>query len=303
MRSLLAYDASAGADEAAALAFALPWPRGSAIRVVGVVEPSATLMPAAPLTPTRLVSSPEVDSQIVGHVESELGRVITRLRASGIHAGGDVLRGRPGTVLIDEAQRFGADLIVAGSRGHGPIASLVLGSVSAELVDHASCPVLVARHRAAKRVLFASDGSPSASHAEGIVARWPIFHGASVRVVSVAEVVRPWHTGLAPTMHREVVEAYAKDLEEAKAELERIARSAAARLGTAGCVTDAKLRIGDAAAEIIDEASSWHADVVVLGSRGLTGLSRILLGSVARNVLHGSQSSVLIVRDPAGPSG
>jgi nucleotide-binding universal stress UspA family protein len=54
--------------------------------------------------------------------------------------------------------------------------------------------------------------------------------------------------------------------------------------------------VGDAAAEIVEEASSWPADLVVLGSRGLTGLTRIVLGSVARNVLQGSQSSVLVVR-------
>jgi nucleotide-binding universal stress UspA family protein len=55
--------------------------------------------------------------------------------------------------------------------------------------------------------------------------------------------------------------------------------------------------VGDAAAEIVAEAESWGADLVVMGSRGRTGLTRILLGSVARNVLQGSRSSVLIVRD------
>jgi nucleotide-binding universal stress UspA family protein len=63
--------------------------------------------------------------------------------------------------------------------------------------------------------------------------------------------------------------------------------------------------VGDPAAEIIDEAIDWRADVVVLGSRGHTGLTRLVLGSVARNVLQGSRSSVLIVRrareDQASP--
>ncbi|MCZ7538316.1 MAG: universal stress protein [Acidimicrobiia bacterium] len=59
------------------------------------------------------------------------------------------------------------------------------------------------------------------------------------------------------------------------------------------------MRVGDAAAEILEEASTWRADLIVLGSRGLTGLSRLLLGSVARNVLQGTESSVLIVHDAA----
>jgi nucleotide-binding universal stress UspA family protein len=57
--------------------------------------------------------------------------------------------------------------------------------------------------------------------------------------------------------------------------------------------------VGDAAAEIVAEAAAWKADLVVLGSRGHTGLTRVVLGSVARNVLQGTDASVLIVRDPA----
>ena len=303
MRALLAFDASAGSEEAASLVLALPWPSRSSVRVIAVVEPSAAAVSAVPLTLGRPVTSPEIDSEIVEYLRSKVARVVARLQAAGIDAEGDVLRGRPATVLIDEAHRFAADLVVAGSRGHGPIASLVLGSVSAELVDHAPCPVLVARRPEARRVIFASDGSASANHAEEVIARWPIFNDVAVRVVSVAEVVRPWHTGVAPTMYRQVVDAYAKDLDAAKTKHEALARSAAERLRDSGRTTAEKLRVGDAAAEIIEEAASWHADLIVLGSRGLTGLSRILLGSVARNVLQGGASSVLVVRESANVAG
>jgi nucleotide-binding universal stress UspA family protein len=303
MRVLLAYDASPGAEDAVSLVTTMPWPPGSAVRVVTVVEPSAAMVPAAPFAPARLVASPEIEAQILDHHESEITRVLGLLRASGLDATGSVLRGRPATVLVDEANRFAADLIVAGSRGHGPIATLVLGSVSAELVDHAPCPVLVARRRAAQRVLSASDGSLSASDAEEVLARWPIFDDTSMRVVSVAEVVRPWHTGLAPTTYRQVVDAYGQDLETEKSEHEAVARGAAGRLEVAGRTVDANVRVGDAAAEILEEASSWQADLIVLGSRGLTGLSRLVLGSVARNVLQGTDSSVLVVRDTTDTAG
>ncbi|HEX5949922.1 MAG TPA: universal stress protein [Actinomycetota bacterium] len=296
---MLAYDASPGAEEAVSLLTTMPWPPGSAVRVVTVVEPSAAMVPAAPFVPARLVPSPEMEAQVLEHLKAELARAVGLLRASGLDSDGEVLRGRPATVLVDEANRFAADLIVAGSRGHGPIASLVLGSVSAELVDHAPCPVLVARRPAAQRVLFASDGSLSASDAEEVLARWPIFDGTTMRVVSVTEVVRPWHTGLAPTTYRQAVEAYGEDLEAAKREHWVVARGAASRLELGGGSVDATVRVGDAAAEILEEASTWRADLIVLGSRGLTGLSRLLLGSVARNVLQGTESSVLIVHDAA----
>jgi nucleotide-binding universal stress UspA family protein len=224
---------------------------------------------------------------------------VARLRAAGLEAEGEVLRGRPASTLVDEAGRRAADLLVAGSRGHGPIASLVLGSVSAELVDHAPCPVLVARRPVARRILLAVDGSPAASRAESVVADWSLFEDVAVRVISVTEVVRPWLTGVAPTMYAEAVEAYGTDIETAKRERETLAHAVASRLEDAGRRAHAHVRVGDAAAGIIEEAESWNADLIALGSRGLTGLTRVVLGSVARNVLQGSDRSVLIVRAPA----
>lgn len=300
MRALLAHDGSAGSEQAASLLLDLALPQETAVRVTAVAEPSFVLAPMAPLAPHELGFNQDVQDQIVAHLKSEVDLVVERLRAGGIKAEGDVVYGRPATVLVDEARRFQADLIVAGSRGHGTIATLVLGSVSAELVDHAPAPVLVARKPEATRILLAVDGSPSASRAEQLLAEWPSFADKPVRVVSVAEVVRPWHSGLAPTMHKQALDAYSKDLEEARGRHTEIAQRAADRLQAAGREASATMRVGDAAAEIIEEASASGSDLVVLGSRGLSGLSRLLLGSVARNVLQGTQSSVLVVRGDAG---
>jgi nucleotide-binding universal stress UspA family protein len=305
MRVLLAYDSSAGSDEAAAFVLGNTWPGGSAVRVVSVLDPLASLVPMAPMAPARLAPSAELDAQIGGHLESRIDDLVQRLRDAALEADGAVLRGRPASVVVEEAERIAADLVVIGSRGHGAIVSLLLGSVSAEVVDQTHCPVLVARGSTAARVLFATDGSDSASQAEGIVAAWPVFLAAEIRVLSVAEVIRPWSTGLAPTMYQQAMQDVHADLEAVRSTHDVIARDAAARLVKAGRRVDANVRVGDPAAEIIDEAIDWRADVVVLGSRGHTGLTRLVLGSVARNVLQGSRSSVLIVRrageDQASP--
>jgi nucleotide-binding universal stress UspA family protein len=60
------------------------------------------------------------------------------------------------------------------------------------------------------------------------------------------------------------------------------------------------MREGDAAAEAIAVAEERGADLIVLGSRGRTGLTRLVLGSVARNVLSGSTASVLVVHKRPG---
>lgn len=61
---------------------------------------------------------------------------------AGVPVRSRVLTGAPGHELA-EATREGVDLLVTGSRGYGPVRSVVLGSVSRHLVDHAACPVLV----------------------------------------------------------------------------------------------------------------------------------------------------------------
>lgn len=59
---------------------------------------------------------------------------------------GKAVEGQPAAILLKEAQD--ADMIVVGSRGHGGFASLLLGSVSQQVVHHAPCPVVVVRSTA-----------------------------------------------------------------------------------------------------------------------------------------------------------
>jgi nucleotide-binding universal stress UspA family protein len=62
---------------------------------------------------------------------------------STIECEGKAVQGQPAELLLQEARH--ADLVVVGNRGHGGFASLLLGSVSHQVVQHASCPVTVVR--------------------------------------------------------------------------------------------------------------------------------------------------------------
>ena len=126
MRVLLAHDGSAGAAEATALTAAIPWPSDSALRVVNVIEPILSSM-SGPWD-RGSVPSPELDATITASAEEMLREVIESLEASGRSIDATVLRGRPASAIIDEAREFRADLVIVGSRGHGAIASLLLGS-------------------------------------------------------------------------------------------------------------------------------------------------------------------------------
>jgi nucleotide-binding universal stress UspA family protein len=60
-----------------------------------------------------------------------------------IAATGRALSGVPGPAIVEACEEAGADLLVAGSRGYGPVRRVLLGSVSTQLVHQAHCPVLV----------------------------------------------------------------------------------------------------------------------------------------------------------------
>jgi nucleotide-binding universal stress UspA family protein len=295
MRVLLAFDGSAGAAEAVALAQTIAWPAHSTLRIVSVVEPGAWISPL-PLVP--MTAAPVLEPELVAYFEEQQAEIVDRFAlGGGVDAA--ILRGRPASAIIGDARDFGADLVIVGSRGHGPIASLVLGSVSAEVVDHAPCPVLVARRGKMSRVVIATDDSQSAHAAEDVVAQWPIFDGVPIDVVSVADAVHPWTSGIAPMYQRLALDAYTQDLQGAVQGAESIASEAATRLRAVGRDADAAIGRGDPAAGIIAFAENRQADLIVLGSRGRSALAEIVLGSVARNVLAGSEASVLVVRGAA----
>ena len=90
---------------------------------------------------------------------------------------------------------------------------------------------------------------------------WPIFDGLPLSVVSVADAVRPWTSGISPMFQRQAMDAYADDLHDVTQTAERVASAAAARLHAAGRPADATVRRGDPAAEIIAFAEERRADL------------------------------------------
>ncbi len=294
MRVLLAYDDSPCANVALDLTANIGWPTGTIIEVLNVVEPTPTII-GAPDAALVTTASPANDAAELEAGHLAVDRAATRLRAAGYAASGRVRRGRPASTLAQDADRCAVDLLIVGSRGHGPMDALLLGSVSTELVDHAPCPVLVTRGARIGRVVVATDGSASSNHAIGQLIEWNLLQGADARVVSVAPTSRAYASIVAAFEPR--VMNMERNAEEELLTFHRsIAEDAARQLSRAGVRAEADVRCGDAAHEIVRAAHGYQADLVVTGSRGLSTLPRLLLGSVARKVLLHADTSVLVMR-------
>ena len=164
MRVVLATDGSAQARVAEELVWRLDWPVGTTIRVVAVQPPGFDVY-GLPWT----AASPEViqyaDDSLHQSIAGQLESVVARIRRPGLEVESLFLTGRPASRIVEEARAWAADLVVVGHRGRGTIGTMLLGSVSAEVVDHAPCPVLVAREGIVRSILLATDGSRSARHA------------------------------------------------------------------------------------------------------------------------------------------
>jgi nucleotide-binding universal stress UspA family protein len=197
--------------------------------------------------------------------------------------------------VIDLAEELETGLIVLGSRGKGTIRRALMGSVSDSIVRHAHCPVLVVRWKPVvfpAKILVATDGSEEATLAAQSAADLAARTGSELHVAHVGKVLTHGDfvgvdVGPLPAGAQELLDKEAKELLEAQLE----------RMGEAwGSVTEAHLMSGRADEEIIFLAEQVGADLVVVGSRGLGGVRRTLLGSVANSVVRHAHCPVLVVR-------
>ena len=148
MKILLATDGSEHSQAAVDEIAQRPFPAGSQVRVISVVDP--------PYYQTNIPGS-GVDMNVYEEMwESfnERARAAVEKAVLGLHASHEgrelsvtteILTGSPKQVILDEAEAFDADLIVVGSHGYGALDRFLLGSVSQAVAARASCSVAIVR--------------------------------------------------------------------------------------------------------------------------------------------------------------
>jgi nucleotide-binding universal stress UspA family protein len=284
MRILLANNGP-GSPMAVAFVAGHAWPEGSVIRVATVMEPLQlpTFVSVAEALATELA--------VRQGAEADHDEAIDLIAAAGWAVGGEVLHGRALNTVVAHAIEIGADLVVAGADGPDDEAASE-ASIASDLVDLAPCPVLVVQRDRITRVALTTDGSPAALLAERYVLDSPMLADVPITVVSVAET-RP----LASARLLPAIGGFGPDeIETRRVRHRDYVEAAAARITASGRRVTTVVRAGDVAGEVAAAAAECGADLVVLGSDQRRGLSRIVLGGVARDVIDQTDASVLVVR-------
>jgi nucleotide-binding universal stress UspA family protein len=148
MKILLATDGSDYSKAAVNSVAERPWPEGSEVKIISAME-----VPYAPTTETWVLPDSyyaELDRVARGEAEAAVKEAVKRIesgKASGLEITTRIISGSAGEAILDEAERWGADLIVLGSHGYKGWQRFLLGSVSHAVATHAHCSVEVVRQK------------------------------------------------------------------------------------------------------------------------------------------------------------
>lgn len=146
------------------------------------------------------------------------------------------------------------------------------------------------------RILFATDGSQSAREARAFVAALPLAAGDAIHVVCVAHAgPAEMAYGTAPGGEQWIFDQIVQSARQAA---EKILAQEASALARDGVTVTTSLLEGAPAHAILQAGADLPADLIVLGSRGHTGIEDLILGSVARNVGRHARQPVLIAHAP-----
>jgi nucleotide-binding universal stress UspA family protein len=147
MKALVAIDGSACSRNAIDNVCRRQWPADSQMELLTVLHGTVPFLP----DPTFMLVAARAHSvQLQANAAPYfLKEAVQQIEAScpGVRVTTKTAEGRPTKAIVDEARNWGADLVILGSHGRGPLRRLLLGSVSRAVRRSAPCPVQVVRPR------------------------------------------------------------------------------------------------------------------------------------------------------------
>jgi nucleotide-binding universal stress UspA family protein len=197
-------------------------------------------------------------------------------------------------VILGKAEESGADLIVMGTHGRSPVRRFFLGSEAEKVVRYAPCPVMVVGKMEDapgrfKRILLPVDFSKSSHTAARLAFPLAKKHRAELHVIHVYQNIIP------PTYYGDTDDAFEWD-PELKKRGEKAAMKFLSKHRIDGVEITTHFAEGSVSKSIADAVHEHNIDLIVMGTAGLRGMNRFMVGSVTEKVLRNADVPVLTVR-------
>lgn len=283
-------DFSAGSEHALRVAVRLAKDDASELVLVHSwhMPPSATM--------TELSYPPELTQQLVDDAKKMLDEAVAKAVALGAtRVRSELLTGVPWAAIVDLAERQGFDVCVIATHGRTGLARVLLGSVAEKVVRHAPCTVIAVhpddKVKPFSHALVPVDFSPSSKLAIELATRVVDTPG-TLTLLHVLQLPARFSGDVPMPAFNEEMNKRAAEL--LRKEVESLAKSTAHKV-------ESRLRIGYIGHEILTVlAEDPTYDLIAMGSRGNTGIRRVLLGSIAEKTLRHATCPVLVARISAG---
>ncbi len=202
--------------------------------------------------------------------------------------------GQPVEAITRVAAQHKVDLVVLGGRGTSDVPSFLLGSVSEGVLHRAHCPVLIVRGDPPmpfQHILLASDGSEGAGQAAAAAILIAQKCAASLRILNILDAAS-LPSSMSPYLCADSETPYTR----AEHLLAKITEDVEAQAVGTGVALSFHQETGNPAEIIVAFAKRQGIDLIVLGSRGRSALTSLLLGSVSNSAAHHAYCSVLVTR-------
>lgn len=253
------------------------------------------------LTLLHVVPPAEEPIQEPHDVDAVLNSAQAEAAKYGVEGTTHVDIGDPVEAIVKVRRAIGADMLVVGTHGRKGMARVLLGSVAESLYKRGPCPVsVVGKFDQASStfgpILVPTDFSEGATHAVQAAALLAQNLGVRLTLLHVMPEALPPKGEKDPKARRRAAD-------RVRREAETRLRSLTETLNLNPEQVDLSLVTGVDATEIVHIGNAINAGFIVMGTRGLTGLPRVLLGSVADQVLREAPCPVLVVPLGTVPSG
>jgi nucleotide-binding universal stress UspA family protein len=189
--------------------------------------------------------------------------------------------------LVDLAEAENCGVIVMGRSGMAALERALIGSITARVIGHSRRDILVVPPGARigwKNILLATDGSKNSDEATEKAIVFATAYGGRIGAISAVDVPDEFYAE-APSLVEKLVK-------KARGYVDRVQTIASA----AGVEAETHVREGESHSVIIGLAGDMHADLIVMGSHGRSGIKRLLMGSVAEKVIGHAPCPVLVVK-------